>query len=135
MLLLRKIDWYGQLLLASCMVLSCFVLSSGGVFLVGLLFLGSWQLLSAILNTYSFAQYGFTRRIFRYWTCCLTDLVSFFFSSWLTSTSTHLLAKMIFVTSLTGALAVAGYYWWIYYKLMGFLFLRNELDGLTKSKH
>lgn len=135
MLLLRKIDCYGQLLLASCMVLSCFVFLSGGIFLVGLFFFGSWQVLSAILNTYSFAQYGFTRRIFRYWTYCLADLALFFFSSWLTSTVTHLFAEMIFVTSLIGALGVAGYYWWIYYKLIGFVFLRNELDGLTKSKH
>lgn len=135
MLLLRKIDCYGQLLLVCGMVLSCFVLLSERGFLPGLFVLGCWQLLSAILNSYSFAQSGFTRRIFLYWTLCLTDLVLFFFSYWLPSFTGGGVAEILFVTSLTGAFAVAVYYWWIYYKLIGFIFLRNELDGLTKSKH
>jgi hypothetical protein len=135
MLLLRKIDCYGQLLLVCGIILSCLVLFSERGCPPGLFSLGCWQLLSAIINSYSFAKSGFTRRIFLYWTVCLTDVVLFSVSYWLISFTGRGVAEILFVTSLTGAFAVAAYYWWIYYKLIGFIFLRNELDGLTKSKH
>jgi hypothetical protein len=103
--------------------------------MAGLFLLGWWQVFSATLNTYSFAQCGFTQRIFCYWIFCLSDLVLFFFSIWLDISTSHGLAEILILTSLIGALVTAGYYWWIYYRLIGFIFLRNELDGLTKSKH
>lgn len=135
MLLLRKIDFYGQLLLAGAVLVSLLVLFNGGGFIAGLIFLGCWQVLSAIVNSYSFTQSGFTRRIFLYWISCLTDLVLLFVSCWLELASGHTVAELFFLISFTGAFVVAGYYWWIYYKLIGFILLRNELDGLTKSKH
>lgn len=135
MLLLRKIDCYGQLLGVIVILLPCFVLSGERGVLPGLFILGCWQLLSSILNSYSFARSGFARRILLYWTICLTDLVIFFFSYWLISFTDPSVAEILFVTSLVGAFAAAVYYWWIYSKLIGFIFLRNELDGLTKSKH
>ena len=135
MLLLRKIDCYGQLAFAGVMIVSWFVLLNAGGFVVGLFFLGCWQVLSAIFNTHSFTQCGFTRRILLYWILCLTDLVMAYLSYWLELHTGHVVAGILFFTSVIVAFAIAGYYWWIYYKLIGFIFLRNELDGLTKSKH
>ena len=135
MLLLRKIDCYGQLVFANVVALSCFFWINDGVFLIGLFILGWWQVFSAILNTYCFAQCGFTQRIFHYWLFCLGDLFLFFFSSWLNQFTGYIVVDLLIITSLTGGVVLAGYYWWIYYRLIGFIFLRNELDGLTKSKH
>ena len=134
MLVLRKIDCYGQLLLAASMVFSSLGLLSGGVFLTGLFVLGWWQVLSAIFNTYSFIQCRFAHRIVRYWVFCLIDLALLFLSHWL-ERSGNILAVVLLIASLIGAFGVAIYYWCIYHRLIHFIFLRNELDGLTKSKH
>ena len=135
MLLLRKIDCYGQLILAGLMVSSAIILLPGKCFLLGLYLLGCWQIVSAILNTHSFAQAGFTNRIYRYWAFCTTDLILLFFSFRSGLFAGFLITDLLFLVSLIGCFAIAGYYWWIYYRLIGFLFIRNELDGLTKSKH
>jgi len=37
--------------------------------------------------------------------------------------------------TLLGAIAIEVYYWKIYFKLIDLISLRDELDGLTKSKH
>ena len=135
MLLIRKIDCLGQVILTGIMIASVFFLLTGGGFLLGLFYLGCWQLLSAILNTYSFAHCGFTNRIFLYWMLCLIDLTLLFFSYWLEFLRGDVIGETIFMISLIGGFAIAVYYWWIYHKLIGFIFLRNELDGLTKSRH
>jgi hypothetical protein len=135
MLVLRKLDYYGQLILAGIIVSSCFILLSNRGFLVGLLFLGSWQVTSAILNSHCFVQSGFTNKIFFYWIFCAAELVLFLLSSWQGLFIGNVGIDILFAVSLAGAFAVAGYYWWIYSRLIAFLFIRDELDGLTKSKH
>ena len=134
MLLLRKIDCYGQLILVSCMILSIpfFLLFGVGL---GMLLLGGWQILSAMLNTYLFINTGYKKQIMRYWILCLTDLALLslfvFFENKLVQG--HIM--IILWISLGGAAFIAGYYLTIYYRLIGLISLRNELDGLTKSKH
>lgn len=135
MLVLRKIDCYGQLILAGIMVSSCFILLSNKGFLVGLLFLGGWQVTSAILNSHCFGQCGFINRIYCYWIFCAADLVLFLLSSWQGVFTGTVIIDIVFRVSLVAAFATAGYYWWIYSRLIAFLFIRSELDGLTKSKH
>ena len=134
MLVLRKIDCYGQLILAGVMVFSSLGLLRGGVLLTGLFVLGWWQVVSAIFNTYSFVQCRFTHRIVRYWVFCFSDMALLFVSLWL-ERSGNVLAVVLLIVSLIWAFGVAVYYWCIYHRLIHFIFLRNELDGLTKSKH
>lgn len=134
MLLLRKIDCYGQLLLISCTLLSIpffYFLGTGA----GLLLLGCWQLISAILNTYSFIHAGFEKRIFTYWMLCISGLVLLFFSYWIQLFSGNIYLQILFWISIISAVPIAIYYWKIYFRLIEFISLRDELDGLTKSKH
>lgn len=131
---LRKIDFNGQVILVCLMILSIPFLYGGG-FSIGLFLLGCWQVLSAIVNTYSFIQAGLNKRIYRYWAFCITELIMLFFSYKLGITGDSLIVSILLLITLIGAVATAAYYWWIYYKFIEFLSLRSELDGLTKSKH
>jgi hypothetical protein len=131
---LRKIDCYGQLILASLILLLLPVLYSSE-FLIGLFLLGCWQLLSAIANTYSFIQVGLNKRIYRYWAFCICAILMLLFSYRVKISADGFTADMIFIITLLGAVAIAIYYCWVYFRFIQFLSLRNELDGLTKSKH
>jgi hypothetical protein len=134
MLLIKKIDCYGQLILVTCMLLSIPFLYFVGVG-IGLIILGCWQLISALANTPAFVYTGYRKQILVYWTFCITDLsliaLFFLFENELTEN----LLVTIFWIACGAAVFIAAYYLRIYYRLIGLLFLRNELDGLTKSKH
>ena len=134
MILIRKIDCYGQLILVSCLLLSIPFFYFFGVGL-GLLLLGCWQLISALLNTYSFIDTGYKKSILIYWILCIADLGSLslilLFENGLNS---DYLMVFLWIT-IGGAVCIAGYYLRIYYRLIALISLRNELDGLTKSKH
>ena len=134
MALLRKIDFYGQLILSSCMLLSIPFLYFFGAGL-GLLLLGCWQLISALLNTYSFIDIGYKKPILLYWIFCIADLGSIalllLFESNITSDSVVVISWV----TIGAAVFIAGYYLRIYHRLIELISLRNELDGLTKSKH
>lgn len=134
MLRIKKIDCYGQLILVTCMLLSIPFLNFVGVG-KGMLILGCWQLISALANSPAFVHIGYRKQILVYWTFCITDLsliaLSFIFENDLTD---NLLMTIFWIA--TGAtIFIAAYYLRIYYRLIVLLFLRNELDGLTKSKH
>lgn len=135
MLHLRKIDCYGQLILGSLAISSMLILFGSGL-LIGLFIIGGWQVISAIFNTKSFIRAGFQKRILVYWMACITDLLLLF----LTYSSIRLIpdniaAEVLSGITLLGAIAIAVYYWKIYFKLIGLISLRDELDGLTKAKH
>ena len=134
MLLLRKIDCYGQLIVAALIVLSVPVLFLFG-FLIGLFCIGCWQLLSAALNTYSFIHAGYKKQIILYWKFCIVDLGLFFLFLLADKNSNPDYIYMIFWIATPGAVMIAGYYWKIYFKLIEFIALRNEMQGLIKSKH
>ena len=134
MLLIRKIDSYGQLILATCMLLSIPLLYFFG-FALGLFILGCWQLISALLNTYCFVDTGYKKPILIYWIFCITDLGLFFVAFLFENTLYPDYAIATFWIAIGVAVFIAGYYLRIYYRLINFLSLRNELDGLTKSKH
>jgi hypothetical protein len=134
MLFLRKIDCYGQVVLASSMLLSIPFFYFSGVGL-GLIVLGCWQIISAILNTYGFIDIGYKKLIAVYWTLCFADLILvslFFFPGEILTSG---LLTVILWIAMGAAVFIAGYYLRIYYKLIELISLRNELDGLTKSKH
>jgi hypothetical protein len=134
MLLIKKIDCYGQLILVSCMLLSIPIFYFLGLG-IGLFLLGFWQLISALGNTPGFIHTGYKKQILLYWTFCIVDLsliaVLFLFENDLSET----LLMIIFWIAIGTALFITGYYLRIYYRLIDLLSLRNELDGLTKSKH
>ena len=131
---IRKIDCYGQLILISCMLLSIpffYVIGIG----IGLILLGCWQLISALLNTPGFFDAGYKKPITLYWIFWIADLGSIIFlwqfESSLTSDCITVLGWII----IAAAVLITGYYLRIYYRFIDLIFLRNELDGLTKSKH
>lgn len=134
MSLIKKIDCYGQLILASCMLLSIPIFNFFG-FGIGLCLLGCWQLISALTNTRTFIHTGYKKQILLYWTICIADLslIALFFL-FEEDLSENFLMIIIWIAIGTAAF-MAGYYLKIYYRLIDLLSLRNELDGLTKSKH
>lgn len=134
MLLFRRIDHTGQLVLGTLMLLSLPVLYIYG-FMAGLFIMGIWQLISAILNTYSFMDAGHRRKISLYWICCLTDLILLVLV-WICEDLLHPgVVKLVYGLAIAGAIGVAAYYLVIYNKFIAAISLRDELDGLTKSKH
>jgi len=133
MLTLKKLDYYGQLVFAIIIILSVplvWVLSLAGLFIIG-----CWQLLSASLNTHSFLHTIYKKNILLYWKLCMADLLVIFISWPLAKFFNPDDIQVIFWIAIAGSVAIAGYYLSIYNKLIDHLSLRNELDGLTKSKH
>jgi len=134
LLRIRKIDCYGQLILAGCMLLSIPFFYFLGVGL-GLFLLGCWQLISALLNTYSFINTGYKKQILLYWMFCMADLALIALLFLFEKNLTEDVIMVIFWIAIGAAVFVAVYYLRIYYRLIELISLRNELDGLTKSKH
>ena len=134
MLQVRKFDCYGQLIAASLCIASMAVLFGIGL-LVGLFIIGCWQLISAALNTKSFFNTGFKKRITYYWMFAIADLLLLLLTYTVIESASKILSEILASITLVGAIAVAVYYWRIYFKLIELLSLRTELDGLTKSKH
>jgi hypothetical protein len=110
---IRKIDYYGQLLLGSLMLLSVPVLLFYG-FLAGLFILGCWQLLSAIFNTKAFVHTGHSKEIWTYWSCCIADLAILFLSSYFEKTFNTGNVEVFYWIGMAGAVFIAIYYLKIY---------------------
>ena len=134
MLLIRKIDCYGQLILIACMLLSIPIFYFVG-FGAGLFLLGCWQLISAIANSAAFIHMGYKKQILIYWTFFIANLfliaILLLFDNDLTNDTIF----FIFWIAIGAGVFMAVYYLRIYYRLIELFSLRNELDGLTKSKH
>ena len=134
MLRIRNIDYYGQLILVTCTLLSVpfFYLVGVGI---GLFLIAGWQLISALANTPAFIHTGYKKPILLYWTFFIVNLslvsLLFLFENDLVKD----LILAIFWIAIGSAVSIAIYYLRIYYRLIELLSLRNELDGLTKSKH
>ena len=134
MLRIRKIDYYGQLILVTCMLLSVPFLYFFGV-RIGLFLLACWQLISALANTPGFIHTGYKKQILFYWTFSIADLSLIALLLLFENNLAENLILVIFWVTEGTAVLIAGYYLKIYYRLIDLLSLRNELDGLTKSKH
>ena len=134
MKIVRRIDYYGQLILGSLMLLSVPLLLFYG-FLAGLFILGCWQLLSAVFNTKAFVHTGHSKKIRTYWSYCTVDLTILFLSWYIEKTFKPDNIQLFYWIALPGAVFIAIYYLKIYNDLIQFFSLRDELDGLTKSKH
>ena len=134
MKLVRKIDYYCQLVLGSLMLLSVPILYFHG-FLGYLFIVGCWQLLSAVFNTIAFVHTGRSKQIGRYWSYCIADLAILFLSRYFEKTLKVDNVEVFYWVATSGAVIIAIYYLTIYNGLIEFVSLRDELDGLTKSKH
>jgi len=132
--LARKIDYYGQLILGSLILLSGPLLLFYG-FPAGLFILGCWQLLSAVFNTKAFVHTGHRKQIWSYWIYCIADLAIFFLGWYFEKTYNTGSVQVFYWLALPGAVLIAIYYLKLYKNLIQFFSLRDELDGLTKSKH
>ena len=130
----RKIDCYSQFILISALLLSIPFLSFGAI-RIGLIFLGCWQLISALLNTRGFIDAGYKKPIMLYWILWAAGGVSIL-SLWQfeSNLSPDAITRRSWIT-MGAAAFIAGCYLRIYYRLIDLIYLRNELDGLTKSKH
>jgi hypothetical protein len=102
---------------------------------IGLILLGCWQLISALVNTRSFIVAGYKKRIILYWIFCTADLGSFIFLWQFESDLNSDYITLLGWITIGAAVFIAGYYLRIYYRLIDVIYLRNEVDGLTKSKH
>jgi len=134
MKIVRRTDYYGQLILGSLMLLSVPVLLYYG-FLAGFFIFGCWQLLSAVFNTKAFFLTGHSKQIWSYWSCCIVDLAILFLSWYVEKTFNLDNVQVFYWIALSGAVFIAIYYLKIYNDLIQFFSLRDEIDGLTKSKH
>ena len=134
MLRIRKIDYYGQLILVISTVLSAPLLNFFGVG-IELFLLACWQLISALANTPGFIHTGYKKQILLYWTFSIADLSLIALLLLFEIKLPEILILVIFLVAEGTAVLIAGYYLKIYYRLIDLHSLRNELDGLTKSKH
>jgi len=134
MLRIRNIDYYGQLILVTCTILSVPFFYFVGVG-IGLFLLACWQLISALANTPAFIHTSYRKRILLYWTFFIADLLLIALLFLLQNDLNENLILIVFWVTIGAALSIAIYYLRIYYRLIELLVLRNELDGLTKSKH
>jgi hypothetical protein len=134
MLILRKTDLYLQVALGILMVLSIPVLFIYG-FLAGLLLLGLWQLVSALLNTPAFLAYAHKKQIVNYWKWTAAVLGTIILCLPLSYLFDPDDVQVLFWTAVVGSLPVAVFYMHIYGKLINHIELRRELSGVTKSRH
>ena len=134
MLRIRNFDYYGQLILVTCTILSVPFFYFIGVG-IGLFLLACWQLISALANTPAFIHTSYRKRILLYWTFFIADLSLIALLFLLQNDLNENLILIVFWVTIGAALSIAIYYLRIYYRLIELLVLRNELDGLTKSKH
>src|SRR6187549_789787 len=134
MLRIRNIDYYSQLILVTCTILSVPFFYFIGVG-IGLFLLVCWQLISALANTPAFIHTGYKKPILLYWTFSIANLSLFTFLFLFENDLVKDLIMVISWIAIGAAMSIAIYYLRIYYRLIELLSLRNELDGLTKSKH
>jgi len=130
---IRKTDYYGQLILATLILLTLPVLFLYG-FMIGLFIMGWWQLISASLNTHGFIHSGYKKQISRYWILCIADLALLFLSFWFGKIFNPDDMQVITWVAIAGAVVIACYYLRIYSRLIDLISLKDELAGLLKSK-
>ena len=129
---IRKFDYYGQLILGSVMLISIpFLLLYG--FLLGLFFLGCWQLLSASLNTTTFNRSGYKQKIITYWKWTAADLLALLFCFWANKLFNSDLEQIAVAIILGGSVIIAVYYLYIYHMLIDQIEFKKELSGFLKS--
>lgn len=127
---LRRIDWYVQISIIGLSVLFIPFLYFFAP-LLGLLFLGIIQMISALLNTASFMHSGFKKNILTYWIYFSFDIV-LAITGWLRYFESSF-SNTLIIVSLIGGFILSTYYLVVYKKLIENLYIKDELSGFTKS--
>ena len=133
-MLLRKIDYCGQCILAVTMFISIPVFFFYG-FLSGLFVLGCWQLLSAAINTFTFLLHGRSRQICQYWRWTGIVMASLFLCAPLSNVFNTDDVQVLAAIAIIGSIPLGWYYLRIYYRLIKHIEAKMELGALIKSKH
>ena len=128
---IRKIDFYGQLILGIAMLVSIPFLFLYG-FLLGFFFLVCWQLFSASFNTSAFTRSGFKKKIITYWKWAAADLLILLFCFRANKLFTSDLENILVTIGLGGSVIIAVYYLYIYHMLISRIEFKNELSGFLK---
>jgi hypothetical protein len=133
MILLRRIDYYGQCTLGVIMCLSIPVLIIYG-FLAGLFLIGCWQLISAAFNTHSFICYGLHKEISVYWKWTGLIMGILFLCIPLSYIFNVDDLQVLCWIGVIASIPVAILYLSSYSKLITAMEARKEVSGLIKSK-
>jgi hypothetical protein len=119
--MLRKIDFYGQILLiiVALLAAAAAIFESGYIFLALFLLLplGIWQLVSAIVFTAKNANNAKT--ILKiYWLCAGACLIVFFSGFLFRNFADNTVAMMMIGTAMAGSFFTALYYLYLYKKFL-----------------
>ncbi len=113
-----KIDFYGQIILVSIIVLSMLVslVYPGGVIfgLLGMIPLGIWQLLSAAAYTYRLHHSDKKPLLQAYWRISLITLLALMVCFFLEGSGDFL--TILFIATIVAGFATAVYYLYVYNK-------------------
>lgn len=119
MIKVRKVDFTGQVITGILTLLSLLTFSFY-FFFIGTATLGIWQLMSALINTWSMFQTIYALRILLYWALTAIALIMLF------------LGDEAMVISMFLSWAIAIYYLFIYRSFIKHLAFRKELSTLIK---
>src|SRR5258706_2003175 len=115
-----KIDFYGQIFLASLIALStlsCLVYPGAVIIaLLGMIPLGIWQLISAAMHTYRLQQLNKKPLLQTYWRIALITLLALTICFFIDGASD--LFSIIFIVTVLAGFATAVYYLYVYKKYL-----------------
>jgi hypothetical protein len=126
--MLKKIDYYAQIVLASLIIVTALiaVFGKGYIFVYPLLllfFLGVWQLISALVYTFNVPKNTPTYRLLsKYWILCVGSILLLIFSFYMRDFNGNQVAIGLFLATLVYSFGIAVYYLYTYKKYI----LNNE---------
>lgn len=117
---MRKLDYYGQVVLLSAIVLCALmcIVKAGFIIIsmLGLMILGPWQIISAITISSTPQVEIYKKQMRRYWTACIIILVLLIGSLTLLGLKHDLTSLFVVICSVAG-LIVAFFYLHLYNKI------------------
>ena len=119
MKIFRNIDWICQLVIAGISFAALAI--NAGYTMYGEFILGSWQILSALVNTWSMHGSTFRKRIVIYWVLAIASLLMLVSG-----------VEVLMMISLIGSWGIAIYYCVIYKQFINHLAYREELSTVVR---
>lgn len=113
--MLKKIDYYAQLLIAASTILSLiiipFVKSAFIWSLISLFFLGVWQLISALVHSFIAPAGTISKKLLtKYWILCVGAIIILILSFSIRDFQKNTMAIALFIASLVYSFGVGVYY-------------------------
>lgn len=134
-MLVRKIDLYLQLTLAILTLASLSFMGMIGL-LYGMLLLGSWQLLSALLNTLFTRNHQFGKRIRIYWlgTCIVIGAVLLAPGAGNYISVPDNLVMLLLVLGALTSIGLAAFYWYCCKELISELNFNKGFQHIVRKQ-